>query len=230
MGNTDVRVGVAGGAGGLARLTPPGVDFRLPPHLVEHFRTVGEELRVAKGTLLETEGTASRAFWVVLDGLLSIYATDPTGRQITLNTVLPGESVGETIVSAGVRTSSVRAEIDSDVLSVTVDEFIRALAMHSDFALLMVRRLAYLVRGLAGQVRQLALDDVYGRLIRLVLETSTFDGSVRTAPRLSYREISKRIGASRSMVNRIMNELVRGGYIEIAGSAFLVRKTLPDRW
>lgn len=213
-----------------ARLMPPSVDLRLPAHLLDYFRSVGTQHHLPKGALLEKEGEEPRAFWILLKGRLQIYSTDATGKQITLNTVLPEESVGETVVAQGPRTSSVRATADSVAIEVSIDQFTRALELHPDFSLLLITRLAYLVRGLCDRVRALALSDVYARIVRLLLDSSEVQGPVRIAPRLSNFEIARRVGASRSMVSRVMGSLVSGGYVELGSERMTISKAFPERW
>jgi CRP/FNR family cyclic AMP-dependent transcriptional regulator len=220
----------APGVSGVARLTPKEADLRLAAEVVEHFRAVGTRRVLEKGTVIEQIGTPARAFWVLLSGQLRIYSTDQTGKQITINTILPGESAGETVVAEGPRNSSVCAEIDSEVIEVSPEEFRRAVVRFPDFGLQMMRRLSYVVRGLCEQVRALALDDVYARVVRLILESSHVIDGVRMAPKLSHGEMARRIGASRSMVNRVMAELVEGGYVEVRDAELVIRKRLPDRW
>ncbi len=38
------------------------------------------------------------------------------------------------------------------------------------------------------------------------------------------------VGASREMVNRILRDLVSGGYIELEQQRIVLRKKLPNHW
>jgi CRP/FNR family transcriptional regulator, cyclic AMP receptor protein len=46
----------------------------------------------------------------------------------------------------------------------------------------------------------------------------------------SQARIAERVGASRAMVNRLMQDLVRGGYIEVSRERIVLLRTLPPRW
>ena len=47
---------------------------------------------------------------------------------------------------------------------------------------------------------------------------------------LSQARIAERLGASRAMVNRLLQDLARGGYIEVTRARIVLLKKLPPRW
>jgi CRP/FNR family cyclic AMP-dependent transcriptional regulator len=47
---------------------------------------------------------------------------------------------------------------------------------------------------------------------------------------LSQQKIADRVGASRSMINRILQDLTAGGYIETRREHIVLNKPLPKRW
>jgi CRP/FNR family cyclic AMP-dependent transcriptional regulator len=77
-------------------------------------------------------------------------------------------------------------------------------------------------------VRSLALVDVFGRIARvfesLAVET---DGVGIIDRRLTQQDLANMVGASREMVNRILRDMVSGGYVEIEPHRIIVRKKLP---
>lgn len=48
--------------------------------------------------------------------------------------------------------------------------------------------------------------------------------------RLSQQEIAHRVGASRDMVDRVVKELLDGGYIAMEHKAITLLKKFPERW
>ena len=70
------------------------------------------------------------------------------------------------------------------------------------------------MRRLTEQVKSLALQDVYGRMVRLLMELSEPVGEERVVrEKLTQQDIADRVGSSREMVNRVMKELTTGGYV-----------------
>ncbi len=221
--NASVRAAVQ-------RLTPAKLDVRLPSTLIDLLLGVGERRLVKRGTILETEGEPCRAFYVVLSGQLTVYAMTGPEREIVVHIVLPSECLGEGVLSPGNRSASVRAEIDSEVLAVMPDVFVDMLRTHPELALFMVRKLAWVMRALTDRVRTLALSDVYGRVVRLMQEVAVMHDGKPLVAGLSQRELARRIGASRSMVNNVIRDLVDGGLVTVEREGIRILRPLPPKW
>ncbi len=87
------------------------------------------------------------------------------------------------------------------------------------------------VRALTGRVKSLALLDVYGRIARLLLELAGDEDNVMVVARApTQQEIAERVGASRQMVSRILNELVAGGYLARQGRRLVILRRPPRAW
>jgi CRP/FNR family cyclic AMP-dependent transcriptional regulator len=72
--------------------------------------------------------------------------------------------------------------------------------------------------------------DVYGRVARLLLNAAGTDGEKRAIQGVSQQAIAERVGASRSMINRILNDLAAGDYIELRRGEIRLKRNLPKRW
>jgi CRP/FNR family cyclic AMP-dependent transcriptional regulator len=87
------------------------------------------------------------------------------------------------------------------------------------------------VRSLTGQVRDLALKDVYARLARFLEDQAVEENGRRVLrERLTQAEIAARIGGSREMVSRILSDLSSGGYISVESKQVVLRRKLPAHW
>ena len=85
-----------------------------------------------------------------------------------------------------------------------------------------------MVRRLTEQVKSLALQDVYGRLVRLLMELSDPVGDERVVrEKLTQQDIADRVGSSREMINRVLKELTTGGYVTVRDGRHVVLKKLP---
>lgn len=86
------------------------------------------------------------------------------------------------------------------------------------------------VLGQAAQARRLASVDVYGRLVGLFDVLAVNDAGQRVAPGpLSQVRIAERLGASRAMVNRLLQDLTQGGYTEVSRGHIVLLCKLPRR-
>jgi CRP/FNR family cyclic AMP-dependent transcriptional regulator len=83
-----------------------------------------------------------------------------------------------------------------------------------------------------NSTRNMALLDAYGRLTQ-TLESIALppapDGTRETAP-ISQAELASRVGCSREMVSRLMNDLAKGGYVETSRRRIVLKKKFPSRW
>lgn len=105
------------------------------------------------------------------------------------------------------------------------------LAARPELALHLIQRLVQRVRTLTGTVGRLASVDVYGRLVGLFDALAVEHKGQRVVPGpLSQARIAERLGASRGMVNRLLQDLAKGGYIEVSRERILLLKKLPPRW
>ena len=65
-------------------------------------------------------------------------------------------------------------------------------------------------------MKSLALSDVYGRLVRLLIALARRrDGRLVVPEKLTQQDIAERVGASRDMISRLMKDLVGGGYLAV---------------
>ena len=148
-----------------------------------------------------------------------------------LNRIGPGEYFGEVTLDGGPRSASVMALEDCRCAIVHRVELSRLFAEIPGFAEHMVKKLAHRVRVLTGNVRDLALMDVYGRVARLLLELAEDkDGRTIIAERITQKDIAHRVGASREMISRIFSDLSAGGYLRREGAQLVIERRLPPHW
>ena len=86
--------------------------------------------------------------------------------------------------------------------------------------------------GAESRARQMALLDVYGRVIH-TLESEQGPASVHAPVELTqitHQQIASRVGASREMVSRLLKDLEKGGYVELGIKRITLKKKLPARW
>ena len=191
----------------------------------------GTRRQFAAHAILVNEGDTASSLYIVLSGRLKVYASSDEGRQVVLADLGPGDYFGELSLDGGERSASVVALEPTSCVVVAGAELHAFLAEHPDFAQHLVRRLIATVRRLTDQVKSLALDNVYGRLVRLVMEHSDVVGDQRVLRMaLTQQDIADRIGSSREMVNRVMKQLTSGGYVAQQDGLLVVKRKLPPSW
>jgi CRP/FNR family transcriptional regulator, cyclic AMP receptor protein len=182
-------------------------------------------------TVIISEGDATDALYVVLSGKVKVFLANENGKEVLLNVEGPGEYFGEMILDGGPRSASVMTLEPSRFLVVPRSDVEAFLTRHPQFAMGLILKLIKRVRVLTDNVKSLALQDVYGRVARMLQELAVEqDGKRVVAEKPTQQEMASRIGASREMVSIILKDLARGGYIEIAGKRIIINKKLPLEW
>jgi CRP/FNR family cyclic AMP-dependent transcriptional regulator len=195
----------------------------------------GEVRRYAKGTLIIDEGSVGDTLYIILAGRLRAFSTNAiNGREFTYGVYGPGEYVGEMGLDGGPRSASVvalEACVCSRVERPTLERFFAA---HPKFAFEVMGKVIRRARAATMSLKQVALNDVYGRL-KMVLESmaeDAGDGTRVIRERPTHLALAQRAGCGREMVSRVMADLAAGGYLApTQGAAGIVLlRALPVRW
>ena len=202
----------------------------LPPALLEEFVHQGIPRSFRKNAIVVTAGEPAEALYLVLGGNLLVYLDDESGKVVELRRLGPGEYFGELMLGGQVRTASVKALTPAKLCVVRRAQFEGILGKRPDLAFHVIQTLIERVRYLTNSVRGLALMDVYGRVAKLLNESAKAGAGDRQVVALSQQAIAERVSASRSMVNRILQDLVAGGYIAASRGRIELLKSLPRRW
>jgi CRP/FNR family cyclic AMP-dependent transcriptional regulator len=185
-----------------------------------------------KNSIVLNEGDTGDSLFIILQGQVKVYATDENGREITYGTIHAGDYFGEMSLDGGARSASVmtlEATLCSLVSRAAVQQH---LADEPAFALALVSQVIRRARAATETARQMALLDVYGRVIH-TLEGQHGPAS-NAAPiqltQITHQQIASRVGASREMVSRLLKDLEKGGYVELGIKRITLKKKLPARW
>lgn len=191
----------------------------------------GESRRYRKGTLLIQEGDVGDTLFIILSGRLRAFSSDDNDREITYGVYGAGEYIGEMSLDGGPRSASVITLEASTCAVVSRRTLERFIAERPEFAFELLAKLIRRARAATLNARQLALNDVYGRLKALLVSLVVAgDGTPKLCERLTHLEMAHRLGCSREMVSRLMKDLERGGYLQVQDHHFLLLKPLPQRW
>ena len=201
---------------------------RLGPSLLQAMTAMGHTRAFRKDAILIQEGDHSSTLYIVLTGRVLAYASSEEGRDVVLSDYGPGEYFGELALDGGPRAASVRAAEPTTCCVIQALDLVDVLAMQPEFALHLVHKLSRMVRRATDQVKDLALLDVYGRLARMLIELSDESDGVRVVRlRLTQQDIADRVGSSREMVNRVLKDLVTGGYVSVNDGHYVIHRKLP---
>ncbi len=184
-----------------------------------------------RGSVLINEGDQGDSLFIILSGKVKVFASNAAGKEVVIDFHGPGEYVGEMSLAGAPRSASVITVEPTSCAVVTRAHFREFILAHPDFALHLIEKLIHRARLATENVKSLALSDVYGRLVRLLLTLAHDVGGRLIVPeKLTQQEIADRIGASRDMVSRLMKDLVGGGYLAVAERTITILKKPPPGW
>ena len=203
-------------------------EDRLPSALFDALAQHGTSRSYRANAILINEGDAGDALFIVLSGCIRAYASSAEGRDVVLGDYGPGEYVGEMALDGAPRSASVKTT-QATICRVVQGADLRAfLVEHPDFAVHLSQKLVRMVRRLTEQVKRLALQDVYGRMVNVLMELSDVLGEERLVRvKLTQQEIADRVGSSREMVNRVLKDLTTGGYVSVRDGRYVIHRRLP---
>jgi len=184
-----------------------------------------------KNAVLIHEGDAGDALYIVLQGRVKVYASNAQGREFAIAFHGPGEYVGEMTLDGEPRSASVMTVEPTMCAVVNRAQFRDFILAHPDFAMHLIDRLIHRLRVTTGNLKSLALSDVYGRLVRLLNTLcQDIDGKSIVPEKLTQQDIADRVGASRDMIGKLMKDLVAGGYLAVEDRTIAILKKLPTGW
>jgi CRP/FNR family transcriptional regulator, cyclic AMP receptor protein len=212
-------------------MTTPEPQTVLNDQLLKAMAERGGVKNFPANAVLVTEDDDSDSIFILLRGKVKVYGAGDNGREVVYTTHGPGEYFGEMTLDGGPRSASVMTLEPTTCVVVPGAHVRDFLGTHPDFALHLVRKLIGLVRRSTDTVKRLALDDVYTRIKKLLLELAVDEGGQQVvADRLTQQDIADRVGSSREMVSRIFKQLTVGGYVSVQGKRIVLLKKLPPRW
>lgn len=112
-------------------------------------RELGERAEVRNLESEETfirEGENADSLFLILDGRVKIYLTDPDGKKLVVDIRRTGQYVGEMMLDEKPRAASVRTTEPTEVAVVSREDFKAFLRKHPEVALQVIRNLIRLTR------------------------------------------------------------------------------------
>lgn len=164
------------------------------------------------GTPIFRPGHAPQGFPVVLSGSIDVFLTGPTGREILLYSVQPGQSCVLTTLGLiggsayeGEAVTAGRAE----VAAIPRGLFLRLMDEAPAFRAFVFGAFAARVQDMLHLLERVAFQRVESRLAEALLSLA-----VGGAVRATQAELATRIGTAREVVTRRLDHFARQGWVE----------------
>ena len=170
-------------------------------------------MEVPKGTVLFRPGETVKGFVVVLEGRVEVFLTGPTGRDILLYAVEPGQScVQSTLGLLGGEDYSGEAitATEARVVLIPRETFLRLIDGDAHFRAFVFRAFAQRLQSMMHLLERVAFQRIESRLAEALLARAE-DGSVSA----THAELAALIGSAREVVSRRLDALARRGIVAL---------------
>jgi CRP/FNR family cyclic AMP-dependent transcriptional regulator len=185
--------------------------------------------RYPKGAIVANAGDRLEAFNVILSGRIQWFWRDEADHLLKRAAEGPGGHFADTTLGGEPILMSVLALEDLRVASIPTSELRALLLRHPQIAVGLLMDVVARLRRLLEATRSFTMEDVYARVVKLLLASAVETGGKRVAD-LTHAEIGHRVGATREMVGRLLRDLARGGYIKSERGRITILRKPPQRW
>ena len=183
-----------------------------------------------KDAIVATEGDRLDLFNFILSGNVQAFWRDEAGHQLKLGVDGPGGHFADATLGGEPALVSMIAIEDLRVASIPMTEFKQLLVRHPQVAVVLLMEVVARLRRLLQRTKTLTMEDVYGRVVKLLLARVVETDDKLVTERLTHAEIGQRVGATREMVGRVLRDLARGGYIKADRGRMTILRRPPGRW
>jgi CRP-like cAMP-binding protein len=191
----------------------------MQPAEIDEILSFAVERRFPRGAAIYAKGDPGSSMMAVLAGRLRITSATPEGKEVTLNSIGPGEIVGEIALLDGKpRSADVVAAEDTTVLVIERADFLPFLLCHPVLVEAILSVLCERLRSTSLALEEIALFDLTARLARLITKLATDYGrpaeeGVRIELKLSQSDLAALVASSRESVNKQLAQWRSAGLI-----------------
>lgn len=182
-----------------------------------------------KNAIVATEGDRLELFNFILSGRIQFFWYDEGGHELRLGIDGAGSHYADVTLSGEPILMSVIALDDLRIASIPMASLRQLLLRHPQVGFALLMDVVARLRRLVQRTKTFTMEDVYQRVVELLLAVAVQTDGKLVAERLTHAEIGKRVGATREMVGRVLRDLAHGGYVEIARGRVTILRKPPKR-
>ncbi len=181
----------------------------------------GVARHVDPGEAVFRQGDVHHGIYVILSGVVRVFYTAPSGREITLAYWSPGNFVGgPELFGEGLHMWSGAAVRPADVLALRGSEVRRLMREVPGFAANLVEALVQKGRCYSALIHMLGTRSVSARLAHLLLTIGAFEGTrtrggLLLGRPLTHEELANMVGATRQWVSITLERFRAQGLVDV---------------
>ncbi len=173
--------------------------------------------RVKKGTVLFRKGDPGSSLYAVCVGLVRISVPSEQGQDAIFNLVPPGDLFGEiALLDGGARTADAVVIENSELMVIERRDFIPLVREYPDVAMKLIEMVCSRLRRTSEQVEDIVFLGLPERLAKALLRLHARSAAnPDTMIRITQRDLSQMVGASRESANKLLRDWQRRGWLKL---------------
>jgi CRP-like cAMP-binding protein len=190
-----------------------GFDRTIIDRLLSHAVT----RRVKKNTVLFRKGDTGSSLYAVLGGLVRISVPSERGQDAIFNLIPPGDLFGEiALLDGGARTADAVVIENSELMVIERRDFIPLVREYPDVAMKLIEVVCTRLRRTSEQVEDIVFLGLPERLAKALLRLHTRStANPDNIIRITQRDLSQMVGASRESANKLLRDWQRRGSLKL---------------
>jgi CRP/FNR family transcriptional regulator, cyclic AMP receptor protein len=182
-------------------------------------------MKLDKGDMIFTRESSADSLYVVVDGLVRIFAKSRTGETKTFAYLEPREFFGEmALLQKMERSADAMAMVPSTLLALRRTDFQNLIKKRPQLSVALIKALCERLRRADHEIESLSFNSVLGRVARVLLDLGKRHGKpgpqgVRIGLELSHKELADMVGTAREMVTRVLNRFQRTECLTMNGKS-----------
>jgi CRP-like cAMP-binding protein len=207
----------------------------MQPEELDEILKFALDRRARRGQTIFQRGDEGSSLMAVLRGRVRISSVSGDGKELTLNVINPGEIFGEIALLDGQPRSADAVAIEDTVLLVVERRYFLPFLRHKeDLCLRLLAVLCSRLRRTSTALEEIALFDLPVRLARVLLKLAEDYGrpgstGTRIDLKLSQRDLSNLVAASRESVNKLLRTWRENGTVELEDGFIVLRRPVGLR-
>jgi CRP-like cAMP-binding protein len=199
----------------------------LPDATLDKLASLAIRRTVKRGARIFAQGDPGDSLMGLIAGQVRISANTPTGKEVFLNIMEPGDSFGEIgVLDGDARTASAAALQDSELFVIRRRDLLDMIERDPKLAAHLIALLCRRLRWTSELIEEAAFLSAHTRLARRLLRLADEHGTAAAdgvTLRISQAELAGFMSVSRQIVNQYLQDWRRRGWIALGRGRVVIR-------
>ncbi|MBM1219290.1 Crp/Fnr family transcriptional regulator [Ponticoccus sp. SC2-23] len=188
-------------------------------------RSMLEDLGVMalpRGAIVFRPGDSVQGYALVLSGRIDVSLTGPTGREIMLYSVAPGQSCIQTtlgLLAGDDYSAEAVASVETEMVLVPRALFLSLVDGSAAFRALVFAAFADRMQTMMQLLEKVAFQKVETRLAERLLALAPENGTIH----LTHADLAGQVGSAREVVSRRLERWARSGWVSVGRGTITVQ-------